>query len=328
MPFALVVQGGRLLVHRHGAGIVAERLEREPHRVDGFEVGRIQLQRLVERLARLLPLVLDRKQRAQVVVDLRGLRLVLQALLELHLRGVEAADDHQVAPENLVRLGVRHVELQRLRERADRCADLLLGELAVPERVPGPRRRWARLHVLLEQRLGLGEFALTDVALEHRDTGGIVHRRIARRRSLRRLGGRCRGGATGPACAAAGAGGAVADGEGGEVGAVVDDGGAGPATAPDDDGLELAGGSAAVAGARASSRALATASAGFASSALPYAATASATFPCFSSTLPSSRWASAESGRACTARRSRAAACSSSPFSSAARPSAMSRLAF
>ena len=40
--FALVVQGGRLLVHRHGAGIVAERLEREPHRVDGFEVGRIQ----------------------------------------------------------------------------------------------------------------------------------------------------------------------------------------------------------------------------------------------------------------------------------------------
>src|ERR671910_1885411 len=49
---AFFVQGGRLLVHRHGAGVVPERLEGEPLRVDGFEVGRIQAQRPVERVAR------------------------------------------------------------------------------------------------------------------------------------------------------------------------------------------------------------------------------------------------------------------------------------
>ena len=43
---------------------------------------------------------------AQVVVDLRGVRLVADALLELDLRRVEPADDHQVAAEDLVRFGV------------------------------------------------------------------------------------------------------------------------------------------------------------------------------------------------------------------------------
>ena len=46
------------------------------------------------------------KQLAEIVVALRRIRLVADGLLELDLRGVEAADDHQVAAEDLVRLGV------------------------------------------------------------------------------------------------------------------------------------------------------------------------------------------------------------------------------
>ena len=52
-----------------------------------------------------------------------------------------------VRPENLVRLGVADVELQRLRQRLDRLADLLLREQAVAERIPAPRRRRALLDV-------------------------------------------------------------------------------------------------------------------------------------------------------------------------------------
>ena len=49
-------------------------------------------------------------------------------LLELELGGVESADDHQVAAEDLVGLGVPDVELERFRQCLDRLADLLLGE--------------------------------------------------------------------------------------------------------------------------------------------------------------------------------------------------------
>ena len=44
-------------------------------------------------------------------MELGGVRLVAERLLELDLRGVEAADDHQVAAEDLVRFGVADVEL-------------------------------------------------------------------------------------------------------------------------------------------------------------------------------------------------------------------------
>ena len=87
------------------------------------------------------PVVLDRDELAEVVVELGRIRLVAQAGLELGLRRVEAADDHQGAAEDLVRFGVVQIELQGLRQRLDRVADLLLRELAVAERVPAPRRR-------------------------------------------------------------------------------------------------------------------------------------------------------------------------------------------
>ena len=73
--------------------------------------------RRFERLPRRLPVVLDREELAEVVVDLGGVRLVADALFELDLRGVESADDHQVAAEDLVSLGVADVELERLRQR-------------------------------------------------------------------------------------------------------------------------------------------------------------------------------------------------------------------
>ncbi len=45
-----------------------------------------------------------------------GSRVVSDALLKFDLCGVESADDHQVAAENLVGVGVFHVELERLRQ--------------------------------------------------------------------------------------------------------------------------------------------------------------------------------------------------------------------
>ena len=52
-----------------------------------------------------------------------------------------------------MRLGVLDVELQRLRQRLNGFADLLLGELAVAQRVPAPRGFRALLDVVGKQRL-------------------------------------------------------------------------------------------------------------------------------------------------------------------------------
>ena len=73
-------------------------------------------------------------------MKLGGARLVADTLLELDLRRVEPADDHQIAAEDLVSLRVPDIELERFRQRLDGFADFLLGEEAVAERVPAPRR--------------------------------------------------------------------------------------------------------------------------------------------------------------------------------------------
>ena len=101
-------------------------------------------------------------------------------LLELHLRGVEPADDHQIAPEDLVGFGVGDVELEGSGEGLDGVADFLLREETVAERVPCPRGLRTLLDVLGEQRLDLLELSLSNVGFERRDPAPI--RRI---RSLR-----------------------------------------------------------------------------------------------------------------------------------------------
>ena len=75
-----------------------------------------------------------------------------------------------VAPEDFVRLGIAEVELERLCERLDGRADLLLRELAVAEGVPAPRRARLLRHVLGQQRFDLGELALADQPFELRDS--------------------------------------------------------------------------------------------------------------------------------------------------------------
>ena len=125
-------------------------------------------------LPRGLPVVLDREELAEVVVDLGGVRLVAEALLELDLRGVESPDDHQIAAEDLVSLGVSDIELERLRQRVDRVADLLLGKETVAERVPAPGRLRTLLHVLAEQGLDFLELAVSNIAFELRHACGVV----------------------------------------------------------------------------------------------------------------------------------------------------------
>ena len=135
-----LVQRDRLFVVRDRASVVVQRFQREPEGVQRLDVRGIDPERRLERLPRRLPVVLNREQLAEVVVDLGGVRLVAEALLELDLCRVESPDDHQVAAEGLVRLGVSDIELERLRQRADGFANLLLSEQAVAERVPSPGR--------------------------------------------------------------------------------------------------------------------------------------------------------------------------------------------
>ena len=86
-------------------------------------------------------------------MQLRRVGLVADALLEFHLRDVEPPDHHEASAEDLVSLGVGHVELERFRERLDRLTDLLLCELAVPQRVPRAGRLRMIRDVLRQRRL-------------------------------------------------------------------------------------------------------------------------------------------------------------------------------
>ena len=171
---ARLVQPDGLLVLRDRAGIVAERFQGETETIEGLEVRGIDPEGGLECLARGLPVVLDGKELAEIVVALGGVGLVADGLLELDLRRIEPADDHQVAAEDLVRFGVLQIELQRLGERFDRLADLLLREIGIAERVPAPGRLRTLLHVFREERLDLYPLGVLDVALELRDSREVV----------------------------------------------------------------------------------------------------------------------------------------------------------
>ena len=151
---ARLVQRDRLFIVRDRARVVVQRFQCEAEGVQRLDVRGVDPERRLECLPRRLPVVLNREQLAEVVVDLSGVRLVAEALLELDLCRVESADDHQVAAEGLMGLGVSDIELERLRQRVDGCADFLLSEQAVAERVPAPRRlRALRRRMPTRQRL-------------------------------------------------------------------------------------------------------------------------------------------------------------------------------
>ena len=105
---------------------------------------------------------------------LGGVGLVAYRLLELDLRGVVPADDHEIAAEDLVRFDVLQIELQRLRERANRFTDLLLREIGIAQCVPAPRRLRTVCHVFREERLDLCPSGLPDVAFQHRHAREVV----------------------------------------------------------------------------------------------------------------------------------------------------------
>src|SRR5437879_13702590 len=88
-------------------------------------------------------------------MHLSGLRVVPDSLLELRLGGVVPANDHQVAAENLVRLSILDVELERFRERLNGYADFPLVERAVAQGIPTPRGFQVLFDITSQQRLNL-----------------------------------------------------------------------------------------------------------------------------------------------------------------------------
>ena len=165
---ARLVQRDRLFIVRDRARVVIQRFQCEPEGVQRLDVRGVDPKRRLECLPRRLPVVLNREQLAEVVVELSGVRLVAKALLELDLCRVESADDHEVAAEGLMGVGVSDIELERLRQRVDGCANFLLSEQAVAERVPSPGRLWALGDVCREQRLHFLKPALSEITLELR----------------------------------------------------------------------------------------------------------------------------------------------------------------
>src|SRR5438093_8244895 len=99
-------------------------------------------------------------------MHLSGLRVVPDPLLERRPGGVVPANDHQVAAENLVRLSILDVELERFRERLNGFADFSLGELAVAQGIPTPRGFRVLVDISSQERLNLLESPRSDVAFK------------------------------------------------------------------------------------------------------------------------------------------------------------------
>ena len=117
-------------------------------------------------------------------MHLSGLRVVPDPLLELRPGGVVPANDHQVAAENLVRLSILDVELERFRERLNGFADFPLGELAVAQGIPTPRGFRVLVDISSQERLNLLESSRSDVAFKFGDTLGVVRKCLVLRKQL------------------------------------------------------------------------------------------------------------------------------------------------
>src|SRR5579864_1007654 len=70
LSMTLLVQSNSFLISLKRGGIISESLLSEPQRIDGFDVRRIEPEYLLELLACSQPVVLERKQFAEIVVAL------------------------------------------------------------------------------------------------------------------------------------------------------------------------------------------------------------------------------------------------------------------
>src|SRR5215469_4280047 len=96
IAMALVVEGDRLLVSLNRAGIVPEGFPCKTERINRLDVSRIDPQSLLKLLARRDPIVLQRKQLAQIVVAFTRVWRVANGLFKLLLCRVKTADRHQI----------------------------------------------------------------------------------------------------------------------------------------------------------------------------------------------------------------------------------------
>ena len=112
---ARLVQRNSFLIVCDRASVVAQSFQSKPECVQVLHVGRVNSESHLELLARSAPVVLHGKQLAQIVVYLRRLRTVANALLKFDLCRIKSANDHQIASQNLVRLRIPDVESKRFR---------------------------------------------------------------------------------------------------------------------------------------------------------------------------------------------------------------------
>src|SRR5262249_42335657 len=149
----------------HSTRVVAQRFQSEAESIQRFYVGWINLESFFEFLPRILPVILNGVQLAEVVANLRRLRAVVNSLFELNLRLIESPDNHQIAAENLMSLGVPDIKLKRLRQTLNGISNPLLRKLAVAQCVPAPCPFWTLLEVVRQDRLRLFETARPNVIL-------------------------------------------------------------------------------------------------------------------------------------------------------------------
>src|SRR5207244_12481028 len=109
-------------------------------------------------------------------MHLSGLRVVPDPLLELRPGGVVPANDHQVAAENLVRLSILDVEMERFRERLNGFADFPLGELAVAQGIPTLRGFLVLFDISSKERLNVVASSRSAVVFRLRDRLGVSRR--------------------------------------------------------------------------------------------------------------------------------------------------------
>ena len=149
-----LVQRDRLLVVRDRAGIVAQRFQREAERVERFDVRRDRSAgRPRTPCARAPSCPGSRRACRGCSGSPRSPACSGCACSNSTCAASNRPMIIRLRPRILWASAFSDIELERLRQRLDRFADLLLREQAVAERVPAPRRLRALLDVVGEQRL-------------------------------------------------------------------------------------------------------------------------------------------------------------------------------
>ena len=113
----------------------------------------------------------------KVVSNLSRLRLELHRLFQLNLRRIEAADRHQVAAEQPMRIGIADVELKGLGQRGDGVADPPLAKQRIPEDIMAPPGVRIELEVLENKRLEFLKLLPANVIFKQLNFVRVIRRR-------------------------------------------------------------------------------------------------------------------------------------------------------